>query len=379
MLIATMSVMSGITIVATLPLISQHFNNIENIDFYSKLMLTVPSIVIALSAPISGIFIDKFGRLKPLYTGMVLFIIGGSSGFYIDDFWTILIGRAVMGVGVALLMTSAMSLTGDYFNDDERHKYMSLQGMAIGIGGIIFISSGGFLAQIHWSYPFAIYLVPLLFFPLLIPTLFEPKIELRERSTEDEVEAKLWPIYFSALFVMLLFYMLPTQLPYLIINTLQGTASNIGLIIAFSMFINALTSMQYARLKKHLSYPSIFALAFGAFSIGLFLISRVNEVHELYYSVIFIGMGFGLMLVNINSWFLSVVEPHRRGRASGLLASSFFIGQFLSPLLFQPVIKLYGIQGLFFAVSCLTLLITIFLLLSIIKKNNIKKNNIKIF
>ena len=87
---------------------------------------------------------------------------------------------------------------------------------------------------------------------------------------------------------------------------------------------------------------------------------------------IFIGMGFGLMLVNINSWFLSVVEPHRRGRASGLLASSFFIGQFLSPLLFQPIIELYKIQGLFFFVSCLTLAITISLLFNIIKKNNIK-------
>ncbi len=359
MLIATMSVMSGITIVATLPLISHTFSQIENIDFYSKLMLTIPSIVVAIFAPLSGMVVDKFGRLKPLYVGMTLFIIGGSSGFYIHDFWTILIGRAILGVGVALLMTSSMALIGDYFNDEDRHKYMSLQGMAIGIGGIIFITSGGFLAQIHWSYPFAIYLIPLLFFPLIINALYEPHNEHKVHVEKGNERAVLWPVYVSAFFSMLLFYMLPTQLPYLIVDVLKGSPSNIGIMIALSMFVNALTSMQYAKIKARFSYATIFSFAFGFFSLGLFIISQVSTVNDLYYSSIFMGIGFGLIIVNINAWFLSVVEPSRRGRASGVLASSFFTGQFFSPLLFQPIVLAYGIQGLFLSISIITVLIAI--------------------
>ena len=114
LLIATMGVMSGITVVSSLPLISQTFSDLPHIEFLSKLMLTIPSIIIALFAPIAGVIVDKFGRLRPLYTGVILFVLGGSSGFYLDNFYAILAGRAVLGIAVALLMTSSTALIGDY-------------------------------------------------------------------------------------------------------------------------------------------------------------------------------------------------------------------------------------------------------------------------
>ncbi|WP_309499634.1 MFS transporter, partial [Sulfurovum sp.] len=107
LLVATLGVMSGITVVSSLPLISHTFSNIPHIEFLSKLMLTIPSIIIALSAPFAGHIVDKWGRLKPLYIGIVLFMIGGSSGFYLHDFYVILLGRAVLGFAVALIMTSS--------------------------------------------------------------------------------------------------------------------------------------------------------------------------------------------------------------------------------------------------------------------------------
>ncbi|MGB5506484.1 MAG: hypothetical protein WBM70_07360, partial [Sulfurovum sp.] len=48
LLIATMGVMSGITVVSSLPLISQTFSHIPDIEFLSKFMITIPSIIIAL-------------------------------------------------------------------------------------------------------------------------------------------------------------------------------------------------------------------------------------------------------------------------------------------------------------------------------------------
>ena len=93
LLVATLGVMSGITIVSSLPLISHTFTEVPHIEFLSKLMLTIPSIIIALFAPFAGHIVDKFGRLKPLYVGILLFVIGGSSGFYLHDFYAILVGR----------------------------------------------------------------------------------------------------------------------------------------------------------------------------------------------------------------------------------------------------------------------------------------------
>jgi len=361
LLVATLGIMSGITIVSSLPLISHTFSDIPNIEFLSKLMLTVPSIIIALFSPIAGHIIDKFGRLKPLYIGIFLFIVGGSSGFYLHDFYVILVGRAVLGLGVALIMTASTALIGDYFDEKTRHKFMSKQGMTVGLGGILFITSGGLLAQIHWSYPFAIYFIPILFLPFLLGTLYEPE---KHKHTEDlEVEAKLLPVYLTAFFVMVLFYMLPTQFPYLIVNTLGGKPQTIGFVIATAMTFNAITAMQYAKIKARFSYIQIFSATFALFGLGLFVISQASSIPGLFFATAPIGMGFGLLFVNTNSWFLSLVPAHKRGKASGVFTSSLFLGQFASPILFEPIVSAYGIQGLFLIIAVLSILISVILLM----------------
>ena len=367
LLIATLGVMSAITVVSSLPLISHTFSDIPHIEFLSKLMLTIPSIIIALFAPFAGHIADKFGRLKPLYIGIFLFVLGGSSGFYLHDFYAILVGRAVLGFAVALIMTSSTALIGDYFEEKARHKFMSKQGLAVALGGIIFITSGGFLAQMHWSYPFAIYFIPLLFLPFLFRSLYEP--EKHKPSAEVELEPKLLPIYITAFFVMLLFYMLPTQLPYLIVNTLGGQPQTIGFVIATAMLFNALTSMQYAKIKARLSYMQIYAATFLLFGTGLLFISQASNIGELFFAITPIGMAFGLLLVNTNAWFLSKVPPRKRGKASGLLTSSFFLGQFSSPLLFEPIVARYGIQGLFLIISVVSVLVAIVLFIKSRKKS----------
>ena len=366
LLIATLGVMSGITVVSSLPLISHTFSDIPHIEFLSKLMLTIPAIIIALFSPFAGHIIDRWGRLKPLYIGIFLFIAGGSSGFYLHDFYVILVGRAVLGLGVSLIMTSSTALIGDYFSAEVRHKFMAKQGMIVGFGGILFITAGGLLAQMHWSYPFAIYLIPILFVPFLLKSLYEPK---KHKHTEDlEVEVKLLPVYLTAFFVMVLFYMLPTQFPYLIVNTLGGTPQSIGFVIATAMTFNAFTAMQYAKIKARLSYMQIFSATFALFGLGLFIISQANSITGLYFATAPLGMGFGLLLVNTNSWFLSLVPAHKRGKASGVLTSSFFLGQFASPILFEPIVSAYGIQGLFFIISGVSVLVALVLFLKTRKK-----------
>jgi MFS family permease len=109
-------------------------------------------------------------------------------------------------------------------------------------------------------------------------------------------------------------------------------------------------------------------ITFVFFGIGLFIISLAQTIPQLFFSTLFIGSGFGLIFVNTNAWFLSVVPPHKRGRASGILASSFFLGQFSSPLVFEPLVKSWGIQGLFLIVSIASLLLSLVLFLA--KKMN---------
>jgi MFS family permease len=264
-----------------------------------------------------------------------------------------------LGFGVALIMTSSTALIADYFDEKTRHQFMAKQGMVTGMGGIVFITADGLLAQYHWSYPFAIYLIPLLFFPLLFSTLYEPN--RHQKSEETELKTNLLPIYATAFFMMVLFYMLPTQMPYLIVNVFEEEPRMVGFVIATSMVFTALTASQYAKVKEKFSYLQIYAATFVSFAIGVFIISQANCVNHLFYSTIFLGLAFGNLFVNTNAWFLSQVPPSKRGIASGIFTSSLFLGQFCSPLLFEPIVTTYGIQGLFFIISMVSLLVAIVL------------------
>ena len=80
LLVSSLTIMSMITISASLPDMTNAFSNIPNGDKLVKLTLPFPGLFIALSAIIVGLVIDKFGRLKLLGISLVLYAVGGSSG-----------------------------------------------------------------------------------------------------------------------------------------------------------------------------------------------------------------------------------------------------------------------------------------------------------
>lgn len=364
LLLSMLTMMSGTAIVASLPLMSEHFAHIPRIDLYVKLLLTMPALMVALISPISGIIIDRFGRLLSVYLGLTLFVLGGTLGYLIDDFWIILAGRAVMGVGVAFLMTATTTLIGDYFQDQERHKFMGYQSAFNGLGGIIFISGGGFLAALSWKHPFLIYFLPVLFVPFLLKGLYEPqKVSHHSEMDVRVFDKQFWVLYLSAFFMMNLFYLLPTQIPFLLSNHYGQSPAQVGMMIAFAMGISALSAMQYKRLRTWLTVPCIFAILFVLFGTGLFILSQSHTMPGFYTGAFFNGLGMGLMMVNVNAWMLESAPPKLRGRISGMTVSFMFLGQFTSPIIFEPIIAYSSVPLLLMFVAALSLFIGIILAL----------------
>ena len=130
------------------------FKALPNAEFLTKLVLTLPTLFIAGSAPFAGKFIDKHGRIKLFMVSLVAYAITGSSGFFLDGLYQILAGRALLGITIGILMTITMTLVGDYFEGEERRKFIGLQVAFISFGGVLFISIGGFLRVMHhWRVP----------------------------------------------------------------------------------------------------------------------------------------------------------------------------------------------------------------------------------
>jgi len=56
------------------------------------------------------------------------------------------------------LQSDRTTLIADYYTGQKRANFMGLQGAFMGLGGVGFLSVGGFIADLNWRFPFLIYL-----------------------------------------------------------------------------------------------------------------------------------------------------------------------------------------------------------------------------
>lgn len=352
--------MSSATIAASLPKMAAVFSNVPNSDFLAKLILTIPALFIAVFSPIFGRLADKIGRLSILNISLVFYAFGGISGFFLDNIYLILVGRAVLGIAVAGIVTMAITLSGDYFKGKERDQFMGLQAAFMAMGGVIFVSGGGFLADISWRYPFLIYAFSLVVLIMSVILLKKPIADSADAVDMDEskIPKEIWNIFLLAFLAMVIFYMVPTQIPFVIKSIGIQEASYAGIAIAVTTLSASVLGLSYGKIKQLLSVKAIFYIVFTFMALGFFIIPFTDSFSQVIGSMILVGMGMGLLMPNLNTWLLSVTPESTRGAAVGLMSSSVFIGQFFSPVFTEPLSE-YGIANIFGVAGGFSLIIIV--------------------
>ncbi|MDY6939374.1 MAG: MFS transporter [Cyanobacteriota bacterium] len=355
LLASTLTVMSGATIAPSLPSMQAYFSDIPNAEFLVRLALTLPALSIAIGSPIAGQLVDRVGR-KPLLLGSaILYGFAGGSGFALDSIYTILLGRALLGLAVAGVMVSATTLIADYYQGAARANFMGLQAAFMGFGGVLFLSLGGWIADLNWRFPFLIYLLSWLLIPGIAFALYEPLRPQAGVARTDTANPTLPTtrlplkllvfIYACVMLQQIVFYLIPVQLPFYLEQLTGAGATQTGMAIAFSILFSAFASMSYGRFKKHLSFIQILAIAFGLIGLGYVGLGLVGNYWLILLILIPTGMGLGLMMPNLNVWTTNEVPNALRGRALGGLTTFMFLGQFLSPIVSQPIKQNLGMSA----------------------------------
>jgi hypothetical protein len=87
-------------------------------------------------------------------------------------------------------------------------------------------------------------------FPFVLFNLKEVKIQNFQEKSNINVNSNMLFIYFLAFFYMLIFFILPTQIPFLIIEKFKASGSLTSMIIATAFFCNALGAISFFKLKN---------------------------------------------------------------------------------------------------------------------------------
>jgi MFS family permease len=353
LLVGTLTIMSGATIAPALPAIEAWFAQTPDAALLTRLVLTIPAILIAFCAPLAGSLADRHGRRPLLIGSILLFGLAGMSGLAMESLYGLLAGRALLGVAVAGTMTAATALAGDYFSGPERDRFMGVQSAFVGLGGLVFLTGGGLLAELHWRAPFAVYGLAFALLPAAILFIVEPSQPGSGRHpAQRETAGMRLPAPVAALLAVavlnsVVFYLVPTQLPFYLGSMGIDAPSRAGFAIGLFQIPMAAMSLAYAWFRGRAGIMGMFGIGFGLMAAGFGLIAAAGSYAAVLAGMAVTGAGMGAVMPNLMVGAISSAPPAMRGRVSGGLTASIFLGQFLSPLLSQPWIAAFGFAAAF--------------------------------
>ncbi len=360
-LLGTLTVMIGSPISPGLSKITDHFDGlIGNAEFLTKFSLTVPAITFALFALIIGFLVDKWGRKPVLISSLILYVVAGSMGFYINNLYAIIVSRAFLGIAAAGNMNTILTLIGDYYQGEKRNRVLGFQVATGAIASVVLALIGGALFDIQWNYPYLVYLIPAILLPTTIFVLHEPKnqemgdevdkddnlLDEKVEDSENNLSVKglstKWIIaicYFSIFALMFFFYLGPSQISYHIVDLgLELSSFKVGIIMAAVMVAAALIGALYNQFKKFLNFHIISLLGFGLLGIGFLILSFANSFAIFLVAALVGGFGFGFLLPNFSLYLVNNTTAKNRGKVVSGYNTMWYIGESLSPIVFQPII-----------------------------------------
>ncbi|WP_268872611.1 MFS transporter [Methanofollis ethanolicus] len=376
MLAAMLILMGGAAIAPALPLISEAFPDAS--DAAVALIVTLPALAIALTGVFIGALSDRIGKIPVLVASVAIFTIAGSSGFYLTSLYAILVGRFILGIGIAGITCTTSSLIVCYYEGATRTRVLGYQAAAMGIGVLILEVSGGLLAGISWRAAFLIYLVGVVILAGVLLTMKEPVLPSIGRNTVASDEkfpvAPLLAGYSTLFLGSMLFFLMPIKFPYFIAGMDaarvlgENTALTSGVFLGIMGCAASFMGLFYGRLAWRFHRYTILALTFLLFGIGYCSLGLATSLAAVAFAVICIGFGNGILMPTILTWIAAVTPRQFLGRASGGFSVALNIGQFASTLAIASVTAIAVTYGnLFLMFGCVAFVLALPYLLAMIR------------
>ncbi|WP_136716145.1 MFS transporter [Halorientalis salina] len=363
---ATLTVMAGAILGPVVPGIQAGLGVSESL---AGLIITTHGLFIVLTSPLAGAIIDRFGPRRPFVGGLLVYAVGGGAGLVVETFAPLLVSRAVLGIGTAFVYTGVTVLIYDLYEGQRMDRALGLRSSANSAGAAVWPLVGGALGTLSWQFPFAVYLIAL---PLgLLAVVTVPETGRGSTNTAanggadpsrtDGGLAGVVSVFRRrpALLAVYLLYFGANTLLYSIVVFYPQLLEGVGITSSFSISLylaangaaGGLSAVAYDRLKRRVGAHALVLAALGLWSLAFALAVVADSALLAVPPVVCFGLGLGLVFPSSFAWVESLAPADRQGQYSSYVASFGYIGQFLSPVLFGPLVPLVGVRGVFGAAA----------------------------
>ena len=368
LLLSSLSTMCTGVVSPALPIIQRALEaeGATDIGLIVKMMVVVPNVFIAIFAPIFGYIVPKIGKLRLLFIALVVYAISGVSGSFLPTIYHIIFMRAVLGITIAGILTVVTTLIADYFDGPERSSLIGMQTMFMSIGSTVYGLTAGVLADIGWRNIFYLYGMAIFYFPLAWKFLFNPDVvnhtEERIKTDRKIIQNNIAILLVCCinLFVMVMFYMIKLQLPYILYSdpainhvslpSIFGVAKEftmnaklVSVVLTCEVVVTTFVAFKYRRFKANRDFSVMCAMGLSFMALSYIAISKSSNYYMILVSMCVCGIGMGMLMPNSTLWAISITKPEKRPFFIGIFNTSTYAGKFLSP--FIAILLLYFIPN----------------------------------
>lgn len=291
---------------SVLPLMYSSFPNVSRAAV--ETLSTIPNIGIVVGLILSPFLIKLLGTKPTVITGLVIALLAGTYPMYANSYPLILTSRFLLGTGIGLFNSLAVSLLSKFYAGDELATMLGFQNSMGSVGAAFFSFCVGLLAVNGWHATFAIYLaaLPILLIFSLVVKLPNQKQNMSSdeqpvTKEENKVNASVIEIAII-MFLMYVFFMPMTfKLPQLATSQKIANVSQIAFVSSVTTLIGIPVGMCYGLLKKKL-HDLILPIGLFLQVAGLLAIAYAINLPMLFVAVIILGAGFGLSVPYIFNW-----------------------------------------------------------------------------
>lgn len=333
---------SALSVSSCLPEMLNTFSNHSRSSI--ELLMSVPAFAMMIIIASSPMLLKYMNERTMITSGLLIYGIAGMIPIFFTSYGIILVSRILMGIGIGLINTKAVSMIGERFTGNLQQRLQGMRCSMETLGQATLTLIAGQLLGIKWNYAFVIYgiaFVILFIYLKFVPaSTVQPSVNNESKKVGYKIGLSEWIIIFqnAVLGGILVCSSVSNSLRIASYVTEKGigTAVNGATILSLATFVGFLSGLIFGNLIKTLRRFTLpFSMCIGA--IGFAIIAFANNL-----IVVAVGASISSFSVTIGTSFifnrLSTRLPVRAlDTGNSIVLVGCNLGSFIAPFVLQAV------------------------------------------
>ncbi len=337
----------------------------------ASLVISAFAVFRLVFAPVSGRLVTSLGELPTYLTGLLIVAISTGACAFAQDYWQLLVFRALGGIGSTMFTVSAISLLVRLAPPEMRGRASGLWGTGFLLGNIAGPLIGGGLVSVSLRAPFLVYAVVLLIAMAVTGPLLRGRDGMADGADGEMAVLSFGaalrnPAYRAALVSSfangwLVFGVRVALVPLFVVEVIREEPSWAGVSLAIFATGTAATLLLSGRIADRRGRRPPVLAGLVLCSAGTVSLGFTTELGPFLAASLLTGLGSGLVNPPMTAAVADVIGVRARG---GPVLAGFQmagdLGAILGPVLAGAVAELWSFAAAFALTGAISLVALVF-------------------